>query len=177
MDTILNKHTQFGLLQKFEYVKTPVMAGITHMGEAIALRPCVENLGLNWSGQLQAIQRNEKINELCVKVKAIAEDGKMRQMVCLPPVLFQDWLWSLNPKSENFNTTVWEDYKKGLVMYLLMMLKMSLDELQKTAQIKEAFSELSKLTNSIKELEGKISENQEEGKRLKSENKITKDDR
>jgi len=35
------------------------MAGITHLGEAIALRPCVENLGLNWSGQLQSIKRND----------------------------------------------------------------------------------------------------------------------
>jgi len=101
-------------------------------------------------------------------VKVLSKDGKKYDMYCLPPSQFQDWLWDLTG-FENINIDVLETYKKGLVMYLLMMLKMSLDELQKTAQIKEAFSELSKLSNRIKELDGKISENQEEGKRLKSE--------
>ena len=73
-----NEHTQLGILKSFEFAKTAVMAGMMHTGEMIALRPCVENLGLNWSGQLQAIKRNPEIDELCVSVKAIALDGKNR---------------------------------------------------------------------------------------------------
>lgn len=121
-------YTQLDILTEYEFEKTSLMAGITHTGEMIAIRPCVENLGLNWSGQLQAIKRNERYDQLCVSVKAIALDGKSREMICLPPAVFQDWLWSLNPKSDNFNTLLWEQYKKGLVVYLLMMLKISLDE-------------------------------------------------
>jgi hypothetical protein len=164
-----NDYTQLGNLQNFEYAETPVMAGIVHMGEAIALRPCVENLGLNWSGQLQAIKRNEKLNELCVSGKVMGADGKKYEMVCLPPDAFQNWLWDLNPKSDNFNVQLWETYKKGLVMYLLLMLKVSLDELQKSKTIKDSFARLKLLNNEIKEIDQKLGENQDEARRLKSE--------
>lgn len=126
-----NTYTQLNYLNEFSFANSAVMAGITHTGEMIALRPCVENLGLNWSGQLQAIKRNEELNQLCASVKAAGLDGKKYDMICLSPAVFQDWLWSLNPKSDNFNTILWEQYKKGLVVYLLMMLKISLDEVNR----------------------------------------------
>mgnify|MGYP003648522396 CR=1 FL=1 len=169
MNTQIKSSPQLGFLEEFEFSETRVLAGISPLGEMIAIRPVCENLGIDRKWQQDKIKANPKLSSVGGMVKVLSKDGKKYDMYCLPPVPFQNWLWSLNPKSENFNMSVWEEYKKGLVMYLLMMLKMSLDELQKTAQIKEAFSELSKLTNSIKELDGKISENQEEGKRLKSE--------
>jgi hypothetical protein len=131
--------TQFNILQEFEFAKTPVMAAMMHTGEMIAIRPCVENMGLNWSGQLQAIKRNDRFDQLCVSVKAIALDGKSRDMVCLPPAVFQDWLWSLNPNSGNFNVDLWEQYKKGLVVHLLMMLKISLDEVKRLRKQEEKY--------------------------------------
>ena len=134
-----NEHTQLGILKSFEFAKTAVMAGMMHTGEMIALRPCVENLGLNWSGQLQAIQRNPKFEQLCVRVKAVAEDGKMREMVCLAPGAFQDWLWSLNSKSENFNAELWEIYKKGLVLHLMMMLKVTLEEVSRLRDVERDY--------------------------------------
>lgn len=137
-----NECTQFNSLMEFEFAKTSVMAGIVHTGEMIALRPCVENLGLNWSGQLQAIKRNPEIDELCVSVKAIALDGKNREMICLSPAAFQDWLWNLNPKSENFNRELWEQYKKGLVVHLLTMLKISLDEINRLRNVEHDFRAL-----------------------------------
>lgn len=143
MKNVNNQYTQLGSLQSFEFAKTPVMAGNVHTGEMIAIRPCVENLGLNWSGQLQAIKRNESISELCASVKAIAEDGKLREMVCLPPSAFQNWLWSLNPKSENLNIELWEEYKKGLVLSLMMMLKVSLEHIRYLENYKRLYQELS----------------------------------
>ena len=134
-----NTHTQFNILRDFEYAETPVMAGITHTGEMVALRPCVENLGLNWSGQLQAIKRNERFEQLCASVKAHGADGKKYEMICLPPAAFQEWLWSLNPKSENFNTQLWEEYKKGLVIHLLMMLKVTLDEVSRLRNLEKDY--------------------------------------
>lgn len=173
LETYLNMtHTQLNSLQEFEFSKTPVMAGNTHTGEMIALRPCVENLGLNWSGQLQVIRRNPKLDQLCVSVKAIGSDGKKYEMICLPPASFQDWLWSLAPNSDNFNTLLWEEYKKGLVMYLLMMLKMSLDELEKNQAMTNSFRELRRLNSEKKELERRLGENMDEAKKLRSD--ITK---
>lgn len=134
-----NTHTQLNSLREFQFAKTPVMAGITHTGEMVALRPCVENLGLNWSGQLQAIKRNEKLNQLCASVKAYGTDGKKYDMVCLPPAAFQDWLWSLNPKSDNFNVQLWEEYKKGLVIHLMMMLKITLEEVTRLRELERDF--------------------------------------
>ena len=133
------QHTQFNILHEFEFAKTAVMAAMMHTGEMIAIRPCVENMGLNWSGQLQAIKRNEKLDQLCVSVKAVALDGKSREMVCLPPAVFQDWLWNLNPKSDNFNVDLWEQYKKGLVVHLLIMLKISLDEVKRLRKQEERY--------------------------------------
>lgn len=176
METFKTEHKQLGILQNFEFAKTFVMAGIAHTGEAIALRPCVENLGLNWSGQFQAIQRNQELNELCVKVKALAEDGKMRDMVCLPPGAFQNWLWELNPKSEKFDSSLWESYKKGLVMHLLLMLKMSMDEIQRTQTITDSFATLRSLNSDIKEIDRRLGENQDEARKLKSDKtKIQRD--
>jgi hypothetical protein len=165
----IKTHTQLNSLQEFEFEKTPVMAGNTHTGEMIAIRPCVENLGLNWSGQLQALRRNPILDELCVSVKAIAGDGKSREMVCLPPSVFQEWLWSLAPNSENFNIALWENYKKGLVVYLLMMLKMSLDELQKSQAMTDSFKELRKLNEEKKAAERRLSEVQSDAGKIKAD--------
>lgn len=164
-----NEHTQLGVLQNFEFAKTPVMAGIVHTGEAIALRPCVENLGLNWSGQLQVIKRNDELNELCVSVKALGSDGKKYDMVCLPPGAFQNWLWELNPKSDNFRVELWESYKKGLVMHLLLMLKISMEEIQRTRTITDSFANLRSLNSEIKEIDRRLGENQDEARKLKSD--------
>src|SRR5690606_7476011 len=136
-----NTSPRLELLQKFEFQKTPVMAGICPTGEMIALRPCVENLGLDWSGQLKVIKSSEAFGQLWTSVKAISQDGKTRDMVCLPPHAFQDWLWALNPKSDSFNVELWEQYKKGLVVHLLMMLKISLDEIKRLRRIEKLYHE------------------------------------
>lgn len=136
---------QLGILKEYEFLKTPLMAGINSTGEMIALRPCVENLGLDWSGQLQVIKKHHELNQLWSLVKAIGSDGKSYDMVCFPPKTFQDWLWALNPKSENFNVELWEEYKKGLVVYLLMMLKMSLDEIERMREREKEFGDIKAL--------------------------------
>ena len=138
---------QLGYLQIFEYEKTPVVAGKMTIGDSIALKPIVENLGLDWSSQRKRIERDEKFSQLWSSEKAIAADGKPREMVCLPPIYFQEWLWSLNI-SENLNIQLWETYKKGLVVYLMEMLKISLDEVRKLRKISNAYDELVEDTKS-----------------------------
>lgn len=136
MQNELKKRPQLNTLQEFEFVKTRLMAGNVTTGKMIALRPCVENLGLDWSSALKRIKRDEDVTQLWSSEKAVAEDGKAREMVCLPPAAFQDWLWGLDPEaSPNFKKPVWEHYKKGLVVHLLMMLQVSMEEVQRLQQI------------------------------------------
>jgi hypothetical protein len=68
--------TQLEVLKNFEFAKTPVMAGIVHTGEMIAVRPCIENLGLNVSGALRQIKANHKFSQLCTNVYTQGKDGK-----------------------------------------------------------------------------------------------------
>lgn len=125
-----NTHTQLEVLNKYEFSKTEVLAGNIHTLDLIALKPVVQNLGLNWSGAHQKIMRDLKLSKLCVTAKQISTDGKSYEMVCMSPTNFQNWLWSLTPTA-NMNVTLWEEYKKGLVIYILEMLKISLDEIKR----------------------------------------------
>lgn len=164
-----NSTPQFNLLAQYEYEQTPVLAGINSIGHMIALKPIVENLGLDWAGHLRVIKNDPKLNQLWSMVPAIGSDGKMRDMICMNHQDFNDWLWGMNIKSENFKTDLWEGYKKGLVIYILTMLKISLDELQKNQAISETFKELRKLNTSKKELERRLIDSQNDCKKLKTE--------
>jgi hypothetical protein len=58
----------------------------------------------------------------------------MREMTCFSFVGLQEWLWSLTPTPENklaaehINLTLLEEYKKGLVLYLIQALGVTLAE-------------------------------------------------
>lgn len=151
-----NNRTQLNTLQNFEYAETRVMAGKVNTGEMIALRPVSENLGLSWSSTLQALKRDSQFSQLCSTVLALGADGKKYEMACLPPDAFQSWLWSLEPsKYKNFNSPIWEEYKKGLVLHLLLMLRTALDHIQQTSEENYNNAQLRQLTLKKVELENK----------------------
>jgi hypothetical protein len=164
-----NSSPQLNILKQYEFEKTPVLAGINTIGHMVALKPIVENMGLDWSAQLRVIKNDPNLYQLCHNIPATGADGKTREMICMTHTDFNNWLWSLSPKSENFKTDLWESYKKGLIIYILTMLKISLDELGKTQAITDSFKELRKLNNQKKELEMSYSENQSNGRSIKSE--------
>ena len=138
-----NTRPQLNYLQEFEFEKTPVFAGMMTTGEAIALKPVVENLGLDWSSQRKRIERDEILSQLWSSLKVVSADGKLREMKCFPPSVFQDWLWNLN-QSKNLNFELWENYKRGLVVHLLLMLKISLDEIKRLSEIESDYILLKK---------------------------------
>ncbi len=160
---------QLEILNRYEFHETTVLAGISAIGEMIALKPIVENLGLDWSAQLRVIKNDYKMNQLWSNMKAVGADGKLREMICMNPYNFNDWLHELNPKSENLNVGLLQEYRKGLVLHLMMMLKISLDELQKSSSIKESFLELKKLNDEKKKLDSEILKLQEDTKTKKNE--------
>lgn len=70
---------------------------IEHDGDHyVAVRPIVENMGLEWSTQKQKLDRNPKFN--CCLMATVAKDGKIREVLCLPIKKLNGWLFSINPE-------------------------------------------------------------------------------
>lgn len=62
----------------------------------IPVRPIVENLGLEWGAQAAKFRAN-KARWGVMLITTIAQDGKKREMLCLPLRKYPAWLASLNP--------------------------------------------------------------------------------
>lgn len=61
----------------------------------VAMKPVVENMGLNWKSQYDKL--TAKFGATMVIITTVAEDGKQREMVCLPLRKFPAWLYSITP--------------------------------------------------------------------------------
>lgn len=64
----------------------------------VAMKPIVENIGLDWVSQHKKIQRNEILNSTMVMMTIVAEDGKKREMLCLPLDYLNGWLFGVDAK-------------------------------------------------------------------------------
>lgn len=75
-----------------------------------AVKPIVEALGLSWGTQKRKlIDQQEKFN--WVHMNSVAEDGKMREMICMPLKKLNGWLFSINPEK------VRPDLKEKVIQY------------------------------------------------------------
>lgn len=63
-----------------------------------AMRPICENIGLDWKAQYRRISDDEVLNSTVVMMTIVAEDGKNRQMVCLPINYLNGWLFGIDVK-------------------------------------------------------------------------------
>lgn len=62
----------------------------------VAMREIVEGIGLEWARQAKKLnEQSRKFN--CVLMYTVAEDGKNREMLCIPIKKLNGWLFSLNP--------------------------------------------------------------------------------
>lgn len=61
----------------------------------VAMKPVADNMGLNWKSQYDKI--TEKFGSTMVIIPTVAEDGRQREMVCLPLRKFPAWVYSVNP--------------------------------------------------------------------------------
>jgi hypothetical protein len=61
----------------------------------VAMRPIVENMGLAWQVHQRKIA--DKFKSTVTIMVTVAEDGKQREMVCLPLTKLAGWLYSVNP--------------------------------------------------------------------------------
>ncbi|WKT00950.1 phage antirepressor N-terminal domain-containing protein [Gallibacterium salpingitidis] len=61
----------------------------------VAMREIVEGIGLEWSRQhKKLVNQSQKFN--CVHMTTVAQDGKNREMVCLPINYLNGWLFGID---------------------------------------------------------------------------------
>lgn len=71
---------------------TAMVAGVAY----IAMRPIVENIGIDWAGQTVKL-RNQKDKFNCCDIAMVASDKKVRDFLCIPLRKLNGWLFSINP--------------------------------------------------------------------------------
>ncbi|MCG9041978.1 phage antirepressor N-terminal domain-containing protein [Laribacter hongkongensis] len=60
----------------------------------VAMKPVVTNMGLDWAAQFTKLK--EKFSSTIGEITTVGEDGKYREMVCLPLRKLPAWLYSIN---------------------------------------------------------------------------------
>jgi len=61
----------------------------------VAMKPVVINMGLAWEPQFTKLK--ERFEATITEIVMVAEDGKLREMLCLPLRKLPAWLYSVNP--------------------------------------------------------------------------------
>lgn len=62
----------------------------------VAMKSVCDNIGLDWEAQRQRISRDEVLNSTACMIKAVATDGKMRELLCLPIHYLNGWLFGVD---------------------------------------------------------------------------------
>ncbi|MDP0299330.1 phage antirepressor N-terminal domain-containing protein [Glaesserella parasuis] len=69
---------------------------INHNGKPyVPMKQVAENIGLDWKAQHRRLSNNEVLNSTMVIMTTVAEDGKNREMVCLPLHYLNGWLFGV----------------------------------------------------------------------------------
>ncbi|MDG6310295.1 phage antirepressor N-terminal domain-containing protein [Glaesserella parasuis] len=63
-----------------------------------AMKPICENIGLAWEPQLLRMKRDDILSSTMIITIIVAEDGKNREMVCLPIEYLNGWLFGIDIK-------------------------------------------------------------------------------
>ena len=83
---------------------------INHNGEPyVAMRPIVDNMGLDWKAQHRKVRARFK--STVTILTTVADDGKSREMVCLPLRKLFGWLMTVSPNKVN------PDIKDKIIRY------------------------------------------------------------
>lgn len=62
----------------------------------VAMKPICENIGLQWEAQLKRIKRNHVLNSTMSIMDMVAQDGKVRDVICLPFSMLNGWLMGVD---------------------------------------------------------------------------------
>lgn len=62
----------------------------------VAMKSICEAIGLYWSSQFKRIKRDPVLSATIVVMTMVAEDGKPREMICLPLSKLNGWLFKID---------------------------------------------------------------------------------
>ena len=62
----------------------------------VGMKAVCENIGLGWHGQWERINRNAVLKPTVRVIRTVAEDGKPRDMICLPLEYLNGWLFGVD---------------------------------------------------------------------------------
>jgi len=84
-------------LEKIPFYGDEIIAIYENGKVWVALRPIVENLGLNWSKQYRKILADPVLSSTVAQKATVAQDGKERKLLCLPVEYLNGFLFKINP--------------------------------------------------------------------------------
>lgn len=96
-----------------EFHGQPVLAIVRDGKPYVALRPIAENIGLDWASQYTRINRHAVLKSTVVVMTTVAEDGKQRDMTCIPLSMLNGWLFGVD------SNRVREEIQPKLIRYQL----------------------------------------------------------
>jgi hypothetical protein len=62
----------------------------------VAMKPICEVLELDWEGQRQLINRDPVLGSTACIIQAVGQDGRLREMTCLPLQFLNGWLFKVD---------------------------------------------------------------------------------
>ncbi|ECC3110662.1 antirepressor protein Ant, partial [Salmonella enterica subsp. enterica] len=88
-----------------QQIITAMAAGVTY----VAMRPIVENIGIDWAAQFVKLKKQSKKFGCCDI--ATPSKGGIQKMLCIPLKKLNGWLFSINPEK------VRADIRDKLIQY------------------------------------------------------------
>jgi P22_AR N-terminal domain len=79
----------------------------------VAMKPICEGIGIDWEGQRQRIMRHPVLKSTACMIKAVAEDGKKRELLMLPIEMLHGWLFLIDSNKVNANARSLPEQKTG----------------------------------------------------------------
>jgi len=113
-----------------------------------AVKPIAENIGLNWEGQRQRINRDDVLNSVTCMITATGTDNKQYDMMCLPIDYLNGWLFGVDAKR------VKPEVKAPLIQYKMQCYKVLHDYWHTGQAIHPSANE--ELPSSVKDRNGLI---------------------
>lgn len=113
-----------------------------------AIKPIAENIGLDWRSQRQRVLRDDVLSSTVVMITTVAEDGRNREMMCLPIEFLNGWLFGVDAKR------VKPEIKAPLIQYKMQCYKVLHDYWHTGSAIHPSANE--ELPSSVKDRNGLI---------------------
>ena len=125
--------------------------------QLIPIKPICEALGIDWEGQRQRIERDEILSSTACMIKAVAADGKEREMTAVPYMFIFGWLFSIDVSKVN------DTAKESVLKYKMECYKVLFDHFTEPQTFLKQKQEV---------MEKKVTEYQECQRRFKDAQKL-----